>query len=64
MEPLEELIATEAIREPIARYPPAFDDRDRAACEALPVAWRPGPPPASQAVLDLSAPTMRSGADG
>ena len=35
MEPLEELLAREAIRDLIARYPMAFDDRDWDAWEAL-----------------------------
>jgi uncharacterized protein (TIGR02246 family) len=35
MDPLEELIAREAIRDLIARYPIAFDDRDWDAWEAL-----------------------------
>jgi uncharacterized protein (TIGR02246 family) len=35
MDPLEELIAKEAIRDLIARYPMAFDDRDWDAWEAL-----------------------------
>jgi uncharacterized protein (TIGR02246 family) len=35
MDPLEELVAREAIRDLIARYPMAFDDRDWDAWEAL-----------------------------
>jgi uncharacterized protein (TIGR02246 family) len=156
MEPLAELIAKDAIRDLIARYPMAFDDRDWDAWEALwtedvvfvvdgtpiegldalkefivgclpheyvskhlcgpsvievapdglsarartdvvwiaanhnnqivaryvdelvnrdgrwlirrreeiPVPYRPGPPPMSQAALDLSSPTMRQDQDG
>jgi uncharacterized protein (TIGR02246 family) len=35
MDPLEELLAREAIRDLLARYPMAFDDRDWEAWEAL-----------------------------
>jgi uncharacterized protein (TIGR02246 family) len=35
MDPLEELLAKEAIRDLLARYPMAFDDRDWDAWEAL-----------------------------
>jgi hypothetical protein len=58
MEPLEELIAKEAVR---VNHDGRWLIRRR---EEIPVPYRPGPPPMSQAALDLSAPTMRRDAGG
>ncbi len=52
----------------VARYVDDLVKRDGrwliARREEVPVRYRPGPPPMSQASLELSSPTMRKDADG
>jgi uncharacterized protein (TIGR02246 family) len=52
----------------VARYVDTLVNRDGrwliSRREEIPVPYRAGPPPMSQAALDLSSPTMRKDADG